>query len=245
MRLNKLLGLFILCTGLTLTSCSIEDGKDGIDGIDGLDGKDGANGQDGAPGQDGAAGQDGANGEDGVGLDEMAQYGAVTLNLSGTRPDGIPFEDSTVFKFTPIDATDFGNYNILTATPMGDDIEYFFNFRRFYSSPDGTYNTTFVDWEVTVINPGQATQNIESVVININKYGVIGADNKYFVIQDTYETGGEGVSEIVIPDMGFDPNSGNHLSFSYTLIVDGANNSSQNELNVSGTVDVHLLEEIQ
>lgn len=245
MRLNKLLGLTFLFLGLTLTSCSIEDGKDGINGIDGLDGKDGANGQDGTPGQDGAPGQDGSNGEDGVGLDELTKYGFVTLDLSGKRPDGIAFEDSTIFRFTPINASSYPNYNIVEATQNGDDVQYFFNFRRFYSSPDDTYNTTFMDWEVTVDNPDQATENIISVVLVLNRYGIVGPDNKYFVIQDKYETGGDGVSEIVIPDMTFDPNSGNHLTFSYSFTVEGTNNDSGNFLNVSGTVDVNLLEEIQ
>src|SRR5690606_22145108 len=127
-KLIKLFGTAELALGVAMTSCSIEDGKDGVDGIDGRDGQDGLNGadgQDGADGEDGAPGQDGADGKDGAGLEEMAQYGAVTMLLTGTRPDNVPFEQTTSFKFTPLDPEDFFQYNILTTTQIGDDTEYF------------------------------------------------------------------------------------------------------------------------
>ncbi len=252
MKFIKLLGIAVLALGVSMTSCSIEDGKDGVDGIDGVDGQDGLNGadgKDGADGQQGPPGQDGQDGQDGqngaVGLEEMIKYGAVTLDLSGTRPDGVVFEDSATFRFTPIDADDFDSYNIVSSTQMGDDIEYNFAFRRFYSSPDGTYNINFIQWELVVINPGQETQNVQSATVTINNYGVIGDDNKYFMVDNVFASGGAGVSEMVFTDMVFDPNAGNHLTFSYAFTVDAANNDSGNELSVSGTVDINLLELIQ
>ena len=266
MKIFKLLYLALLCLSISLVSCTGEDGKDGIDGIDGVDGKDGANGmdgvdgtngQDGADGQDGVDGtngadgqdgQDGADGQDGqngAGFDEMTKYGEVISTLSGTRPDGIPFEDMATFKFTPIDADDFDSYNIVSSTQIGDDMEYDIAFRRFYSSPDGTYNINFIQWELVVLNLGQETQNVQSATLTINNYGVIGDDNKYFMVDDVYASGGAGVSEMAFTDMVFDPNAGNHLTFSYSFTVDVANNDSGHELSVSGTVDVNLLELIQ
>jgi len=247
MKLIKLFGIAVLALGVTMTSCSIEDGKDGIDGIDGRDGQDGLNGadgQDGADGADGVNGLDGAPGQDGIdglGLEELAKYGFITLELSGTRPDNLPFEDSASYRFSPIDPDDFDIYNIVTITQVGNDTEYFFNFRRFLSSPEGTYTINYMDWELTVVNLGQETESVGDVVIAL-KHGVIGDDYKYFMINDEYESGGAGISEMTFTDLAFDPNAGNHLSFSYAFTVNGANNSSGNDLSISGMVDVNLLE---
>lgn len=247
MKFIKLLGIAVLALGVSMTSCSIEDGKDGVDGIDGVDGQDGLNGADGqdgadgADGLDGAPGQDGADGQDGVGLEELAKYGFLTLELSGTRPDNIPFEDSSIFQYSPIDPDDFDEYNIVTITPVGNDTEYFFNFRRFLSSPEGTYTINYIDWELRVTNLGEQTESIQSVVFDY-KYGVVGDDYKYFMLDETYESGGAGISEMVFTNLTFDPNAGNHLSFEYAFTVAAANNGSGNELSISGTVDINLLE---
>ncbi|MDF0718307.1 hypothetical protein PY092_19260 [Muricauda sp. 334s03] len=236
----------MLC--IAFNSCLVEDGEDGIDGIDGVDGKNGIDGIDGQHGQDGAEGPEGPqgeSGEDGAGLEEMAQYGWISMNLNGTRPDDVAFEHSTEFKFAPVDATDFGDYNIVTATPMGDDTEYFFNFRRFYSSPDGTYNITYFDWEVTITNPGQDTEAVGLIETSLNNYGVVGDDNKYFILDDSYDSDGEGVSGMELTNVVFEPENRNHLSFSYSFSVDAANNGSGHELNVSGEVNVFLVELIE
>lgn len=243
MKLIRLFGIAILAMGMTMASCSIEDGKDGINGIDGADGQDGINGADGQNGQDGASGEDGADGQDGAGLGDLAKYGAITLNLSGTRPDGIAFEDSAIYQFTPIDPDDFDEYNIVTITQVGNDTEYYFNFRRFFSIPEGTYTTTYLDWELSVTNLGEQTENIDSVIIYI-KHGIIGDDYKYFMVNQEFESGGAGISEMVFSNLAFDPNAANRLSFSYSFTVDAANNSSGNELSVSGTVDINLLEKL-
>ncbi|MAU17354.1 MAG: hypothetical protein CMH46_17655 [Muricauda sp.] len=249
---SKFLFSFLLATlCICFNSCLVEDGVDGIDGVNGVDGKDGINGINGQDGQDGTEGPQGTqgdpgnDGEDGAGLEEMAQYGWVSLNLSGTRPDDVPFEDSVTFKFTPVDADDFGDYNIVTFTEIGEDTEYFFNFRRFLSSPDNLYNITYFDWEVTITNPGENTEVVDLVETTLNNYGVIGEDNKYFILDDGYDSDGEGVSGMELTNIVFEPENGNHLSFSYSFTVDAANNGSGHELNVSGEVDVFLFELIE
>lgn len=70
----------MLC--IAFNSCLVEDGEDGIDG---QHGQDGAEGPEGPPGE---------SGEDGAGLEEMAQYGWISMNLNGTRPDNVAFEYS-------------------------------------------------------------------------------------------------------------------------------------------------------
>ncbi|MBR9853669.1 MAG: collagen-like protein [Algicola sp.] len=241
--------LLILC--ISFNSCLVQDGEDGVDGtdgkdgIDGVDGQNGLNGQDGQDGSPGPSGPQGESGNDGAGLDEMAQYGSIVLNLNGTRPDNIAFTDNTEFKFLGLDGEDFVLYNIVIPTVMGDDTQYFFNFRRFLTSPDGTYNPTFFDWEVTITNPGEATETVDLIVTTLNNYGVIGEDNKYFLLDDGYDSNGIGISNMQLTNIVFEPENGNHLSFSYSFTVDGANNGSGNELNVSGEVDVYLFELIQ
>ncbi|WP_293296597.1 hypothetical protein [Allomuricauda sp.] len=241
--------LLILC--ISFNSCLVQDGEDGADGIDGkdgIDGIDGLNGQDGldgAPGATGPQGDPGNDGQDGTGLEEMAQYGSITMNLSGTRPDAIAFTDNTEFRFLGLDGEDFINYNIVTATEVGEDTEYFFNFRRFLTAPDATYNPTFFDWEATITNPGENTETVNLIVTTLNNYGVVGEDYKYFILDDGYDSDGEGVSNMQLTNIMFEPENNNHLTFSYSFSVDAANNDSGNELNVSGEVDVYLFELIE
>ncbi|USD24057.1 collagen-like protein [Flagellimonas marinaquae] len=244
--------LLILC--ISFNSCLVQDGEDGvdgidgkngIDGIDGIDGINGQDGQDGAPGATGPQGDPGNDGQDGAGLDQMAQYGSITMNLNGTRPDDMAFTDNTEFRFLGLDGEDFVDYNIVVPTVMGVDTQYFFNFRRFLTAPDGTYNPTYFDWEVTITNPGEATETVDLVETTLNNYGVIGEDNKYFLLDEGYDSDGVGISNMQLINITYESENGNHLSFSYSFTVDAANNGSGNELNVSGEVDVYLFELIE
>ena len=242
MKLIRLFGAAILAMSITLASCSGEDGKDGINGIDGIDGKDGLNGQDGTDGTDGQDGQDGQNG---VGFDEMVQYGSVTLNLSGTRPDGVAFEDTNTFKFTPPDGDFLNNNNHLVETDLGNnDINYYFEFTRFLSTPDNINNNSHIYWGLDIDNIGEATELLNGAAIYLDSYAVIGDDSKYFTLTDYFGSGNNGVSDFQFTDLIFDAEDNNHLTFSYSFEVLAANNDSGNDLTVSGTVDVYLLEEI-
>ncbi|MCK0161711.1 collagen-like protein [Allomuricauda sp. F6463D] len=251
MKSKFLFSFLFLTLCFSFNSCLVEDGVDGINGMDGVNGKDGVNGVNGQDGQDGAEGPQGTqgdpgnDGQDGAGLDEMAQYGSVSLHLSGTRPDDVPFTDNTEFRFLGLDGEDYVDYNIIIPTEMGEDTQYFFNFRRFLTAPDATYNPAYFDWEVTITNPGEETEEVDLVETTLNNYGVIGEDNKYFMLDDGYDSDGEGVSNMQLTNLVFEPENGNHLSFTYHFTVDGANNDSGNELNVSGEVDIYLFELIE
>ena len=236
MKLVRLFSAAILAMSISLISCSGEDGKDGINGVDGIDGKDGLNGQDGKNGLDG---QDGQNGE---GFDEMIRYGSVTLNLSGTRPDGVAFEDTNTFKFTPSDGDFFNNNNQLNITDLGNnDMGYYFTFTRFLTTPDDVYSESSIFWELDMINIGE---EIQKASVYLNNYAIIGDDNKYFTMSNYFGSGNNGVSDFQFTDLTFDAEDNNHLTFSYSFEVLAAYNDSANDLTVSGTVDVYLLEEI-
>jgi len=234
MKINKLIGLAILALSISMVSCSGEDGQDGINGINGIDG------------QDGADGQDGQNGENGEGFDEMSQFGSISLNLSGTRPDGEAFEDSAVFKFAGLDG-DFpeGGGNTMIIQEGQDFTTYPFRIFRFLTTPDDDVNKSFTGLSLVFSNLGEADESLLFGEFILNKYTVKGDDYKYFVMTDSYQSGANGTSEFEFTDLTFDAEDNNHLSFSYSFMVAANTNSSEHELAVSGEVDVYILEKIQ
>jgi len=236
MKITKLFGLALLALSISMISCTGEDGTDGINGIDGADG---INGQDGADGQNG---QDGADGE---GFDEMTQYGFIIMNLQGTRPDGVALEDSSTFKFTPLGGEVFQEgFNTVTIQQLPDNTVYGFKMIRFISAPENIYNANAVIFYLSFANLGEGDEEFLNASMTLNDYAVIGEDNKFFVMNDYFESGGAGVSDFEFTDMAFDAGT-NHLTFSYSFMVTDDQNDSGHELTVMGEVDVYLLEEIQ
>ncbi len=223
MKAMKLFGMVALLVGMTLISCSGDDGKDGMDGIDGVNGTNG---------------QDGTDGTNGIGFDELTRYGSVTLELNGNRPDGITIDYSTIFKFTQTNGETYSS-NILH-----QDKDVFLQFTRFYSSPDDYYNGNFIHFYIQISNFGETTQAINYSEVQIQGHPVIGTDNKYFILDDLYESNTNGTSEIEYTDFNFDPDD-NHLTFNYSFFVDASANDSTHPLHVKGSGDVYLLEEIQ
>lgn len=224
MKTRKLIRITALTMSLVMLSCSGDDGKDGMDGIDGVNGSNG---------------QDGADGTNGVGFDELTRYGSATLELNGNRPDGVTIDYSATFKFTQTDGQTFAS-NIL---PLGEDVV--LQFTRFYSSPDGFYNNNLIHFYIQISNFGETTQTINYSEVQVQGHPVIGTDNKYFVLQDLFESNMNGTSEIEYTDFNFDPEDNNHLTFNYSFFVDASANDSTHPLHVKGSADVYLLEEIQ
>ncbi len=191
----------------------------------------------------GANGADGTDGTNGVGLEDLLKFGSITVNLEGTRPDAIAFTDNQIFRYTPVDGDDIDTYNSVVPTIMGQDTEYQFEIRRFLSTPDEFFQVAFADISISITNPGEPSEVFNNATIQVNNYAVIGIDNKYFMLDDIYNNDGAGVSNFVIMDISFDTET-NNLRFNYSFTVDAANNDSGNELNVSGSVDVFVLEQI-
>ena len=241
MKLVRLFCVALFAMAFCMTSCSPEDGKDGIDGIDGTNGIDGINGQDGADGQDGTDGADGQNGADGVGFDELAKFGHITLELEGTRADNVAFQDSTSFKFMHVENFEF--YNSVTSSMVGDDLVYSFDIRRFFSSPDDIYQESYMDIFLEIANPGEESETLSFFSYNINEYSVVGSDGKYFYLDHGYNNFSLEITNLEISDVAYDTET-NHLTFSYTFTVNALANATGNDLNMSGTVDVIMLEEI-
>nr|WP_293296598.1 hypothetical protein [Allomuricauda sp.] len=260
MKISKLFGIGLLTISVSLTSCSDgEDGAPGLSGIscwdtnaDGINDADEDINQDGefnaldCQGLNGQDGEDGMDGTDGEGFDEMSQFGSISLNLSGTRPDGEAFEDSAVFKYAGLDG-DFpeGGGNTMIIQEGQDFTTYPFRIFRFLTTPDDDVNKSFTGLSLVFSNLGEAGESLLFGEFILNKYTVIGDDYKYFVMTDSYQSGANGTSEFEFTDLTFDAENNNHLTFSYSFSVDAANNDSGNELNVSGEVDVYLFELIE
>ncbi|UII76929.1 hypothetical protein LV716_03840 [Flagellimonas sp. HMM57] len=232
--------LFRLCTiaicALALCTISCSDGEDGTDGIDGINGEKGKNGS------NGTNGVNGQNGQDGVGFDELTRFGDITIQLVGNRPDGKEFSDSRTFKFTPVEADAISYSNSLTYNGNPNSLE--FEFRRFYANPDNDYQDNYIDFYILVDNPGEEDEFVQVAELSLRNHTIIGDDGKFFEISEKFKLG----DIVVVPafefsDMAFDPDT-NHLSFAYRLLVTGDGNNSENDLTISGEVDVTLLEQI-
>ncbi|WP_109437378.1 MULTISPECIES: collagen-like protein [Aquimarina] len=221
--------LFIGFLGISLVNCEGEDGAAGPDGLDGVNGSDGSNGT------------DGINGQDGVGFEELTQFGSIDLTLNGNRADtGEAFTDTKKLEFTAIDAISLINFNSFTTNDTGIT----FNLLRFLNTPDENSQEFTAGIILNVINPGTDTQEFE-FTLDLNEYNIVFEDlvllqlNELFDNQDI-ETP---LSNFSITNFNFNDDT-NNLTFSFSFDIDGANNGSENDLSISGEVDVIVLENI-
>lgn len=182
----------------------------------------------------------GEDGKDGEGFADLTKYGSISISLDGTRPDNTPFTKSEVFRFTSV--ADIYDYNSMYRS--GDDLE--FNVARFISAPDDTYQETYVEFYLEVSDAGLATESVSLENFRINEYAVIGNDYTYFLLDDyyrLYDPVTYGISNLTVTNYSFD-DATNRLRFDYSFVVDGDYNDSDNDLTVTGTVDVNVLEDI-
>ncbi len=223
MKKVSILFVSLMILSLGLVSCS--DGEDGLPGPNGSPGQPGANADKGAPGTDGT------NGEDAIGYEELTQYGSVTVNLQGTRPDNIPFDDSVEFKFS--------NTEVIDGINVQDNLTEF-SIVRFLSTPDNAYQNTHQTTKLDIANLGEANEVLDDFTFTIENLPIVGADNKYFVLNLAFI---QNNPTDIIQNFAFDPVD-NHLTYSYEFIVNALSNSSGFDLTVSGEVDVFLLDEL-
>ncbi|WP_422859020.1 collagen-like triple helix repeat-containing protein [Flagellimonas sp. S174] len=234
MKKFNLLYVFSLVLALALVSCSGEDGMDGPMGLQGETGPQGEKGDTGTPGDAGV------DGTDGVGFDELTRFGTITMVLEGNRPDFQAFRDSTAFKFVPVEATEIPFNNQLDIT--GNEFE--FDIRRFLSAPDDFFQESYADFNLTITDLGGENETVSFASFAIVNYAVVGEDNKYFTLNNSFTSGGNETSEFEFTNLTFDPET-NNLTFAYHFVVQGEGNTSGNTLTVSGTVDVTVLQPVQ
>lgn len=230
----------ILFTGISLSSCSVEDGVDGINGIDGVDGRDGADGADGQDGQNGVDGQDGA---DAVGLEKFAEYGSIDLRVQGIRPDSVAFDYQTELEFI---SPNLGDNNF-----RDDDPDHEFYFLRLLDAPNlDEINGAAISLDV--VDAGLTTQSF-SFEIEFSQFAIFADDLSYITLYDSYygsintnnriATNYGIATTFTITDYSFDDVT-NNLKFSFAMQVDGANNETGNDLTIEGTVDIIAFENL-
>jgi len=243
----------ILSTGTLVTSCSVEDGVDGIngvdganglngadgqDGVDGQNGADGADGQDGMDGQDGTDGQDGADGQDALGHDELTKYGSIKAYLSGLNPNGVMFNDSTEFRYITHDHYDNEFF-------QGEGIVEF-KMERFLVIPDEVGGLE-IDFSIDDLSSPNPT--LHNFRLRYDDYLLVFDDLTVIDVNDgLFDFGGEygdhDIQEnLVITDFSFD-DATNHLMFKYDFSGDYDLGWGLQTFGISGEVDVIVFETI-
>ncbi|TYP76047.1 collagen-like protein [Aquimarina intermedia] len=226
MKKNYFKILLVCALSITLANCDGEDGANGLDGTNGINGENGANGE------------NGVNGENGEGFDDLVKYGNITVSLEGNRPDGEAFIKEEDFRFTAVEGSDIQGFNSIVKNPSS------FNFSvvRFLSAPDDVFQESWAEINLTVNNPGEATESLD-LDFQLLNYAVITEDNKYFTMSDFFSETSTGVTNFTVSDYAFNEET-NNLTLTYSLDVAAANNDTGNDLSISGTVDVIVLERI-
>ncbi len=234
--------VYFLSFVLMFAAVSCSDGEDGADGINGIDGINGTNGTNGANGVDGVNGQDG---QDGQGFNELTKFGYITMNLEGTRLDGVEFTDSITFPYTAVKPDIFGfPINALQISDEGEDTGYIFSILRFLSNPENAFQNSTIGFGLGMVNLGEENEQIVDAFFSIDDYAVIGEDNKYFSMEGDYELGDNAaLIDSEISDLSFDFET-NRLVFSYRFEVLDTDNPTGNNLIITGMADVIVPERL-
>ncbi|NHN24676.1 hypothetical protein FIA58_003220 [Flavobacterium jejuense] len=205
MILKKIKAILLCFSMVVLSSCSVDDGKDGLNG---------------------------------VGFDELTKFGSVKMTFSGTRPDDVIFTNTSDFKFTSVEGSDYNNSNSVQSN--GDDLA--FTVLRFLSSPDDVYQESTVSFRLNVTDAGLETQSLALNSFRIENFAVIGDDLKYFVLSDSYNTTSTSANFQIL-NYSFNDET-NKLEFTFSFDVPASDNDSGNDMTVKGEVSVVVLEEI-
>ncbi|WP_025740571.1 hypothetical protein [Aquimarina pacifica] len=225
MKYFKIQTIILCCLALFFLNCEGEDGTDGTSsfGASGINGIDGTNGV------------DGVDGENSASYEELTQYGSISILIEGKRPDGVDFSKTEEFKFSTLLAE-----NISTLTT--NDNNYTFDLTRFLTHEEDFAGDPGCEIFLTINNFGETTETFE-LDVGLWNYLVVSSDYKYFIINDAFLNNGDGISNIEITDYSFDDET-NQLIFSFSLQIAGDNNDTENDLFLSGEVDVIVFEEM-
>lgn len=225
--MKKILYYSFFLIVLAATAC--EDGAPGPAGPDGVNGINGQDGEDGQPGQDGQDGQDGQNA---AGYDEMVQFGNITIYLEGATQEGHTFRDTSDYKFAPMGR--LAQYNTIEVSDEANVI----NVYRFISSPDDVFQGELVNVQANFTAGDPVTVNSFTIYIQKN---IVTAENEVFRFSNGFSSGS--YIDLTVSDYTYDSTTGS-LTFVFSFSVPGQSNQTTNDLQVSGEVDVIVLERI-
>jgi hypothetical protein len=221
--------LTIATSGLMFTACEGEDGDPG------------AKGDKGDQGDAGSKGDKGDKGDNGEGFDEAVQYGNIVVQFTGTRRDGVDFDQTVDYKFAPL-GTGSGEGPSLIGSSYGytDGENYSaFNVGRFLGSVDDYYDQSRI-----IVNFNRYLSEGNDIVFETNTLELHNAftteDYKYFRIDGDF---GGYISAENYSDYSYNPETGS-LKFKINATIPGEDNQTGNDLIVSITADAKVLQEV-
>ncbi|WP_025741034.1 hypothetical protein [Aquimarina pacifica] len=227
--MKKNLLKIILLSFLTLFLTNCEDGENGMDGTDAtVDGTDGSNGV------------DGVDGADGLDFDDLLQYGAITVTIEGTDPEGNEFAETIEFNYTPVNGDYLLYGNIVEYDTEDNSIHY--GIGRYLSVPDESINSTSTYLDLTVSNAGESNETYD-FSIDIDGYAILYEGFDAFLFQDDFDTT-DNIANLNISEYSFDQET-NTLLFSSTFNVAPDDNTTGNDLAVTIEVNAVVFEAVE
>lgn len=174
------------------------------------------------------------DGENGLGFDERTEFGGVEINLNGTLPNREDFNTSTSLPIASVSTVDVD----LTE----EEEENIHTFTIGYESVGPFSSATIV---LSVTDIGGNDEEINSFSLTVGGIQILIEDNQPFVINDSFnfikDSNILDVDDVDIDNLVFDKATGK-LSFSFKFDLDDDQNTTDNDLDVSGTVDVTIFE---
>lgn len=169
---------------------------------------------------------------------DYTKYGSILLTIVGKRADNIDFTNSSLFKFVPIEKSDYKNQNILVKE--GNTLSFYA--LRFLYLPGDTRQESNISFRLKVIDANLPTQKLVMDRVNINEFAIVNEDLKYFFLNDSFNTDSvnDGVTNFKISNYNFNEKTGK-LQFVFSFNVDGENNETGNDMAIIGNVDVVVL----
>jgi hypothetical protein len=216
--------IFIIATsGLIFTACDGEDGDPG------------------AAGSKGEKGDKGDTGDQGAGFDEATQYGHIVVRYTGTRSDGLEFDETVDYRFAPLGPNDEDDESDLfnNSGTISEDNVRAFRVGRFLGSVDDSNDQSGVTVGLIHSTEGEGEQF--SMFDLLLEAALTTDDYKYFSIRQNIA---EFVSSEDISEYSYTPTTGS-LKVKIDTTLPGENNGTGHELTLSITVDATVFENLQ
>jgi len=175
-------------------------------------------------GEKGNLGEKGDTGAKGESLEGPLSYGKIAITVSGTRPDGLgAFTTTKDFKYAPeqVKLQDFSSIEI------DEDANYWVTLLRYAGAISGSTNSIEL-----YLESEEGTLTCETEL----EFSVITPDFKYFEL-------GIDVGGIVPSNYTYDEETG-RVQFTFSKEVPAGNNSTSQNVQLSGEVDVIVYKNI-
>jgi hypothetical protein len=202
---------------------------------------DGEDGDPGAAGSKGEKGDKGDIGDQGAGFDEAVQYGHIVVRYTGTRSDGLAFDETVDYRFAPLSPNDDDEESDLfyNSGTISEENVRAFRVGRFLGSIDDSDDRSSVT--VGLMRALEGDKEQFDLFDLLLEAALTTDDYKYFSIRQNIA---EFVSSEDISEYSYTPTTGS-LKVKIDTTLPGENNETGNELTLSITVDATVFENLQ